>query len=96
MFLLRCVHAAHGHRWTRLAALIDEFDDRTALAAERGGFGQHALHDADTQAADEEGARCFAAAQERPADADDADADADVDRACGDDDDDDAIELDES
>jgi len=42
-------------RWTRLNALIEAFDDRAALAAEEGGFGQHVLSDADTQTADEDG-----------------------------------------
>lgn len=53
------VHATHGWRWTRLDALIDAFDDRAALAAEVGGFGEHVVGDAATQLHDEEGAEAF-------------------------------------
>ena len=53
------VHATHGWRWTRLATLIDRFDDRERLAAEVGGFGEHVVGDAATQQRDEEGAEVF-------------------------------------
>lgn len=53
------VHATHGWRWTRLDTLIDSFDDRAALMAEVGGFGEHVVGDAATQLHDEEGAEAF-------------------------------------
>ena len=54
------IHESAGWRWTRLAKLIEHFDDHDALEAEAGGFGHIVVSDARTQADDEAGAAHFA------------------------------------